>query len=252
MSTFCFSATFRNTSAYSWFCPWRWRLVCPLHHVKVSDLTAGLISATGRYTLRDKVGARHQIHFNTNRINNGGVLFAQTTAKRKFYRLSVLLAGTPAGTCVVTCVYLQLDQHICPSLHQHDYLWSCNQSTDETRARIAGVHGVEHRWGWGWGGRQRGRERRGETWGERKREREKGAGGKGDIQGLLPPLTQAVQWEIIFGYLWYHQSDRNHVWSLSEVESLVHTIKHQQVLTLFFWLLCFVLLVIFFLVSFPF
>lgn len=35
----------------------------------------------------------------------------------------------------------------------------------------------------------------------------------------------------IFGYLWYHQSDRNYIWNfLSEVASLVHTIKHQQVL----------------------
>lgn len=39
----------------------------------------------------------------------------------------------------------------------------------------------------------------------------------------------------IFGYLWYRQSDRNHVWNLSEVASLVHTIKHQQVLTHFFF-----------------
>lgn len=147
----------------------------------------------------------------------------------------MLLAGTPAGTRVVTCVYLQLDQHICPSLHQHDYLWSCNHSTNETRARIAGVHGAEHRWGWGAEGK---REERRDTGRKRERARERGWG-KGDIQHLLPPLTQAVQWEIIFGYLWYRQSDRNHVWSLSEVESLVHTIKHQQVLKHIFLFVCF-------------
>lgn len=45
----------------------------------------------------------------------------------------------------------------------------------------------------GWAAEGKREERRGETWGERERDREKGAGGKGDIQGLLPPLTQAVQ-----------------------------------------------------------
>lgn len=83
----------------------------------------------------------------------------------------MLLACSPAGARVVTCVYLQLDQHICPSPHQHDYLWSCNQSTDETRARIAGVRGAELRWGWGKGG-ERGAE------GERETEREGSAGGR--------------------------------------------------------------------------
>lgn len=106
------------------------------------------------------------------------------------------------------------------TVYQHDYLWSCNQSTDEARARIAGVHGLSAG-GKGWEGRrkEKGEER---IWGE------------GDIQHLLTPLIKAVQWEKIFGYLWYHQSDRNHVWNLSEVASLVHTIKHQQVLTHFF------------------
>lgn len=69
--------------------------------------------------------------------------------------------------------------------------------------------------------------------GEVERERERGGGGRGDIQHRLTPLTEAVQWEIIFGFLWYHQSDRNHIWNLSEVASLVHTRKHQQVLTRF-------------------
>lgn len=86
----------------------------------------------------------------------------------------MLLAGTPAGTRVVTCVYLQLDQHICPSLHQHDYLWSCNQSTNETRARIAGVHGAEHRWV-----RGRGEERGEERHREKERESERKGLGEG-------------------------------------------------------------------------
>lgn len=72
------------------------------------------------------------------------------------------------------------------------------------------------------------------------RGRRRGMGGGEETYNIFKtPLVEAVQWEKIFGYLWYHQSDRNHVWNLSEVASLVHTIKHQQVLTCFPFFLVF-------------
>ena len=69
-------------------------------------------------------------------------------------------------------------------------LWSCNQSTDEARARIAGVHGLSAGGRKGGGGgrkeekreRERARDRERER--ERERERRRG-GGEGDTYNIV-------------------------------------------------------------------